>query len=213
MHNVTAALLQITVVSYYKLWQIYYKLQQNVITNYCSFITNYDSAALQIRVALLQITTKCYYKLQQPYYKLRQCIITNYGSFIKLLQITVAFGAITNYGRYYNLRRYYKLLRNISIQFYVFKQSYSSCIYVKLYTYNSSYKRIFVLMWQYLAILSVVNYIPKMLYLRSLTGFWVRLFYAFFQCWFSNQCSNSCFDLQYLRGRRTLKHLFFHTDV
>ena len=53
MHHVTAALLQITVVNYYKLRQIYYKLQQNSITNY-------DSVLLQITVALLQIMTMCY---------------------------------------------------------------------------------------------------------------------------------------------------------
>ena len=53
---------------------------------------------LQITVALLKITAKRYYKLQQLYYKLRQCVITNYSSFIKFLQITAAFGAITNYG-------------------------------------------------------------------------------------------------------------------
>ena len=40
--------------NYYKLRQIYYKLQQNSITNY-------DSVLLQITVALLQITVKCYY--------------------------------------------------------------------------------------------------------------------------------------------------------
>ena len=76
MHHVIAALLQITVVSYYKLRQIYYKLQQNFIKNHGSFITNYDSALLQITVALLQITATCYYKLRQLYQ-----IITNYGSF------------------------------------------------------------------------------------------------------------------------------------
>ena len=37
------------------------------------------------------------FKLRQLYYKLRQCVVTNYGSFIKLLQITAAFGIITNY--------------------------------------------------------------------------------------------------------------------
>ena len=62
MHQVTAALLQISVVSYYELRQIYYKLLQNIITNY-------DSVLLQITVALLQITAKCYYKLRQLYYK------------------------------------------------------------------------------------------------------------------------------------------------
>ena len=98
MHHVTAALLQITVVNYYKLRKIYYKLQQNIITNYGSIITNYHSALLQITVALLQITAKCYYKLRQLYCKLRQRVITNYSSFIKFLEITAAFGVITNYG-------------------------------------------------------------------------------------------------------------------
>ena len=37
------------------------------------------------------------FKLRQFIYKLRQCVVTNYGSFIKLLQITAAFGIITNY--------------------------------------------------------------------------------------------------------------------
>ena len=75
LHYVTAALLQITVVSYYKLQQIYYKLQQNFITNYDSFITNYRSFITNY-----------------------DNVITNYCSFIKLLQITAAFGVITNYG-------------------------------------------------------------------------------------------------------------------
>ena len=83
--------------SYYKSRQIYYKLQQNIITNCGRFITNYDSVLLQITIALLQITAN---------------VITNYGSFIKLLQITAAFGVITNYGKYYKLRHYYKLRRN-----------------------------------------------------------------------------------------------------
>ena len=87
LHHVTAALLQTTVVSYYKLRQIYYKLEQNIITNY-------ESALLEITVALLQITAKCYFKLRQLYYILRQCVITNCGSFIKLLQIMTG---ITNY--------------------------------------------------------------------------------------------------------------------
>ena len=99
LHHATAALLQNTVVNYYKLRQILYKLQQSIITNY-------DSALLQITVALLQITAKCYYKLRQLYYKLQQCVITNYDSFIKLLQIMAAFGVITNYDNtYYKLRR------------------------------------------------------------------------------------------------------------
>ena len=91
--------------SYFKLRQVYYKLQQN-------FITNCDSVLLHITVTLLQITAKYYHKLRQLYYKLRQYVITNYGSFIKLLQITAAFDVIINYGRYYKLRRYYKLLRS-----------------------------------------------------------------------------------------------------
>ena len=106
LHHVSAPLLQITVVSYYKLRQICYKLQQNIITNYGSFVTNYNSALLQNTVASLQITAKCYYKLRQLYYKLQQCVITNYDSFIKLLQIMAAFGVITNYDNtYHKLRR------------------------------------------------------------------------------------------------------------
>ena len=62
MHHVTVALLQITVVSYYKLRQIYYKLQQNIITNYSSFIANYDNVLLQITAAL-----SSYYKLRQVF--------------------------------------------------------------------------------------------------------------------------------------------------
>ena len=89
-----------------------------LITNYCKIITNYDKNLLQITAALLQITAKIYYKLPQK-------IITNYGSsyFCKiqiyyklrkvLLHITATFSVITNYGRYYKLRRYHKLRRNI----------------------------------------------------------------------------------------------------
>ena len=46
----------------------------------------------------IQITANHYYKLRQLYYKLPQCVITNYGNFAKILQITAAFRAITNYG-------------------------------------------------------------------------------------------------------------------
>ena len=68
-------------------------------------MTNYGKMLLQITAALLQITVMYYYKLRQLYE-----IITNYGSFwcyYKLRQ-----HIITNYGRYYNLRRYYKFGRN-----------------------------------------------------------------------------------------------------
>ena len=81
-----------------------------LITNNCKIITNYVKN-------LLQITAKIYYKLPQK-------IITNYGSsyFCKiqiyyklrqvLLHITATFSVITNYGRYYKLRRCYKFRRN-----------------------------------------------------------------------------------------------------
>ena len=102
MHHVTAALIQNTVVNYYKLRQIYYKLQQNIITNYGS---------------LLQITTVRYYKLRQLYYKLRQNVITNYGSFITnydnvLLQITAALSS------YYKLRQLFVLLQITATHYY-----------------------------------------------------------------------------------------------
>ena len=86
MHNVNAALLQITVVSYYKLRQIYYKLRQSVILNYGSFITNYDNVLLDGSfVKLLQITAAF-------------GVITSYGNI--LLQITACvtqYGVITHY--------------------------------------------------------------------------------------------------------------------
>ena len=107
-----------------------------LITNYCKIITNYNKKLLQITAVLLHITAAGCYKLWQLYYKLRQKIITNYDK--KLLQITTALifekfkiitnyvkiyymlrqflvllqikaNFITNYGRYYKLRRYYKL--------------------------------------------------------------------------------------------------------
>ena len=75
--------------NYQKLRQIYYKLQQNIITNYGSFITNYDNVLLQITAALSN-----YYKLRQHlvllqitathYYKLRQVL-----QFMTLLQATL----------------------------------------------------------------------------------------------------------------------------
>ena len=49
------------------LWDLkvvsYYKLQQNIITIYGSFFTNYDNVLLQIMAALLQIMTVSYYRL------------------------------------------------------------------------------------------------------------------------------------------------------
>ena len=106
LHHVTAALLQITVVSYYKLRQIYYKLQQNIITNYGN---------------LLQITTVRYYKLRQLYYKLRQNVVKNYGSFITnyenvLLQITAALS------NYYKLRQLLVLLQITTSHYYKLQQ-------------------------------------------------------------------------------------------
>ena len=100
-----------------------------IITNYGSFITNYISGLLQITTALLQITAKNYYKLRQKILQFTAAltfakfkIITNYVKFYRylrqllvLLQITENF--ITNYGRYYKLRSYYKLRRNNSILF------------------------------------------------------------------------------------------------
>ena len=74
-------LLQITAKHYYKLRQLYYKLWQNVITNYSSFIPNYDNMLLQIMAVL------------SNYYKLQQLLV--------LLQLWQHI--ITNYGRYYNL--------------------------------------------------------------------------------------------------------------
>ena len=75
---------------------------------------------LQITVALLKITVKRYYKLQQLYQ-----ILTNYRSFwcyYKLRQ-----HIITSYGRYYNLRRYYKLRRNSNRSHFFFFCKNLSC--------------------------------------------------------------------------------------
>ena len=60
---------------------------------------------LKITAALLQITRMCYYKLRQLYQ-----IITNYDNFWCYYKLR--HHIITNYSRYYNLRRYYKLHRN-----------------------------------------------------------------------------------------------------
>ena len=107
---------------------------------YCSLFTNYGSELLQMMTNLLQITAKHYCKLWQLYYKLQQCVITNYGSFIanyvnvsfqitttlsnyyKLRELLVLLQhIITNYGRYYKLRRYYKLCRNSFLFFFINK--------------------------------------------------------------------------------------------
>ena len=74
--------------SYYKLRQIYFKLKENIITNY-------DSTLLQITIAFC---------------RLRQNVSTNYGSFITnydnvLLQITAALS------NYYKLRQLLVLLQ------------------------------------------------------------------------------------------------------
>ena len=90
----------------YPLLQDYYKLRQKIITNYGSFITNYNSV-------LLQITAKIYHKFRQ-----------------KVLQITAAvifekFKIITNYVKFYyiygSFKSYYKLrqiLFQITADFY-----------------------------------------------------------------------------------------------
>ena len=75
------------------------------IINYGKFITNYSKTLFQITAALLQITTMCYYKLRQLYQ-----IIANYGSFWCYYKLQQRI--ITNYGRYYKLRRHYELHRN-----------------------------------------------------------------------------------------------------
>ena len=96
-----------------------------LITNFCKVMTNSEKKLLQITAILLQITTVGYYKLQQFYYKLRRKIITNYGSsyFWKiwnsyklrqiLLQITIAFSVITNYGKYHFKLRH--VLKNTTL--------------------------------------------------------------------------------------------------
>ena len=86
MHHVTAALLQITVVSHYKLLQIYHKLQQN-IKNYESFVANYDNVLLQVTATL------------SNYYTLRQLLV--------LLQITAI--------RYYKLRQLFQITTLLQI--------------------------------------------------------------------------------------------------
>ena len=72
--QITVALLHITAKCYYKLWQLYYKLQQRVITNYPSFIK-----ILQITAAFgvikyygKTITTYSRYYILQRYYTLRR---------------------------------------------------------------------------------------------------------------------------------------------
>ena len=91
--------------NYYKLQQFYYKLRQWVIKNDSKNllqITNYvkklqSTAALVFEKFKILDYFKFYFK-----YILRQ--------FLSLLQITEDF--ITNYGRYYKLRHYYKLRRD-----------------------------------------------------------------------------------------------------
>ena len=90
--QITAVLLHITAAGCYKLWQLYYKLRQKIITNN-------DKKLLQITTALIFEKFKIITNYVKIYFILRQ--------FLVLLQITANF--ITNYGRYYKLRRYYKL--------------------------------------------------------------------------------------------------------
>ena len=73
-----------------------------VITNYDSFITNYGKKLLQITAALNFEKFKIITNYVKFYYIL--------WHFLASLQITANF--ITNYGRYYKLRRYYKLHHN-----------------------------------------------------------------------------------------------------
>ena len=79
-----AVSLQITTVGYYKLR---------------SFITNCDKKLLQVKTALVFEKFKIITNHVKSYYILLQLLV--------LLQVTVNF--VMNYGRYYKLRRYYKL--------------------------------------------------------------------------------------------------------
>ena len=94
----------------YKLLQNYYKLQQKVITNSrLKFIRNYCKKLWQITAAVIFVKFKIITNNVKFYYILRQLLV--------LLQITANF--ITNYGRNYKLRRYYKLRRNSLNLFFV----------------------------------------------------------------------------------------------
>ena len=84
-----------------------------LITNYCKIIANYDKNLLQITAVLLQITTV-------GYYKLRQKLITNYNK--ELLQITAAlifekFKIITNYVKFYYVLRQFLVLLQVTANF------------------------------------------------------------------------------------------------
>ena len=87
----------------YKLLQDNYKLRQKIITNYSSFITNYDSG-------LLKTTAKIYCKLPitSKSYKVQQLLFLKNLKFL----ITSNFTSSTYYGSFY---RYYKL-RKILLQ-------------------------------------------------------------------------------------------------
>ena len=88
---------------YYKSGLLYYKLRQNAITNYGSFITNYGNMLLENTAAL------------SNYYKLRQHIITNYA-------------VITNYvatGRcvFFNLNIVFEQNLKLILWAYTFRQN------------------------------------------------------------------------------------------
>ena len=83
--------------------------------NYCKlrqqqkFIRNYCKKLWQITAAVIFVKFKIITNNVKFYYILRQLLV--------LLQITANF--ITNYGRNYKLRRYYKLRRNSLNLFFV----------------------------------------------------------------------------------------------
>ena len=114
-----------------------------LITSYCKIITNYDKNLLEITATLLQITAVDYYKfdsfITNYSKKLLQItaalifakfkIITNYVKFhCKLRQLlvllTITANVITNFGRYYKLRRSYKLRRNSLFHQTLFRLQY-----------------------------------------------------------------------------------------
>ena len=76
--------------------QLYYKLQQNVITDY-------DKKLLQIKADLISAKSKIMTNFVKFYYKIMATLSVN----------TNMANFITNYNRYYKLRRCYKLRRNI----------------------------------------------------------------------------------------------------
>ena len=92
--------------------------------NYCKlrqqqkFITNYCKKLWQITAAVIFVKFKIITNNVKFYYILRQLLV--------LLQITANF--ITNCGRNYKLRRYYKLRRNSLNLFFVLCWLGSNCV-------------------------------------------------------------------------------------